>query len=279
MEITIKKKNVEEVDRYLKSFLKQKSLTEDEIRNFTADDTDLYKEILLEEYFAGALTVLCACGIEFSADDKSSELDIEFEQPQLVCDPISKIMVGFEELKEQVKVLVDKMQNEIDPNELLNIEKEIHGKFYSYLGTVTILNKLGTRIVSEKIFDDNLKQYLVAQKDDVEIKDYLEVNKEINDLTNYFYEKFNILKILSVTQFKKNLKMREENVLEALMNARRQNDVLPEGSDRRKELIMKQFSDIDDNLVDLNEELIIKEAKHQSAILNFSKKHFGYIIK
>ena len=49
MEITIKKKNVEEVDRYLKSFLKQKSLTEDEIRNMGFDISEINVDYEINE--------------------------------------------------------------------------------------------------------------------------------------------------------------------------------------------------------------------------------------
>ena len=51
MDITIKPEKVKEIEKYIKEFSKQKAAQEDDIRAYDVVETDLYKDLLLEEYF------------------------------------------------------------------------------------------------------------------------------------------------------------------------------------------------------------------------------------
>ena len=76
--ILITNKRVEEVKKYIRSFLDQKAKLDNKIREYNVTKIDLYKEILLEDYLSGMLVMLRAIGMKYTIDDKQITFDIEF---------------------------------------------------------------------------------------------------------------------------------------------------------------------------------------------------------
>lgn len=277
MDITIKPEKVKEIEKYIKEFSKQKAIQEEDIRAYDVVETDLYKDLLLEEYFSGMIVVLRACGIDFILDDKLSDVDILIPEKEIVCKIDDKFKKLYLNARNEISELLNCVMNTHESNQLFEFEKMIHGKFYMFLGSYTLLNKLGVKISVNNLFNENSLYEFFTQIDSREVTDYINISNDINELINYVYEKFNILKILSITEWRKNISSIENNVLTEITKVI--SDNAPQealsNAQKRQDLFNNKINDIDDMLVDLNEELIMKEANHQHELMKFANKYFN----
>lgn len=277
--ILITNKRVEEVKKYIRSFLDQKAKLDNKIRDYNVTKIDLYKEILLEDYLSGMLVMLRAIGMKYTIDDKQITFDIEFSNLEQEYDtPDEEIRHVFAVLKNSVQEKIntfDEVRNEIDQR---HHEQKLLKNFYALFGAQTIVNKFGLKFYSKFIDDKTQKTINQIYINDEEVDDYITMEEKINNITDLAFQKITLQEAINVLIWKKTISSNENKLsgmlFQKVANLKIENfDEKIKELEKRKQVLELEAKNFEDMIVDIQEKIILANANHRELIYNFANEY------